>query len=426
MNYLMNIKKELLILPLALFFTHALFAQTSKYGPSALSGQVLSKQSNPITTAVPFLMISPDSRAGGMGDAGVATSADVNSIHWNASKLAFAEKQAGVGLSYTPWLRALNIPDINLLYLSGYYRTKSSGTFGASLRYFSLGEINFTDVNANAIGTYKPNEFAIDVAYAKKLSKTFSIGGAVRYINSNLTQGTYVDGAATRPGRSVAVDVSGTYKKEGMKLGEKEATGTIGLNISNIGNKMNYTTNNSTLNTAAFLPINMRFGGSLLVKLDDYNTITFLAEANKLLVPTPPVYQLDSQGAKIVDGNGNYEIAAGKDPNKGVAAGIFGSFSDAPGGFKEEMHEINYCGGLEYWYNKLFAVRTGYYYESNTKGGRQYITMGAGLRYNVMGLDFAYLIPTAQRNPLANTLRISLSFDFDAFKAQNQAADKVD
>jgi len=419
MKCIIKIKRELLILPLALVFIKSISAQTINY--NQLSGQQLSKLSNPITTAVPFLMISPDSRAGGMGDAGVATSADVNSIHWNASKLAFTDKQAGVGISYTPWLRAL-VPDINLLYLSGFYKTKSSGTFAGSLRYFSLGEINFTDVNGNALGTFKPNEFAVDVAYAKKLSKTFSIGGAVRYINSNLTQGTFVNGAATRPGRAIAVDISSTYKNENLKIGDKKATGTIGLNISNIGQKMSYTTTNSTLNPEAFLPMNMRLGGSVLIKLDDYNTITFLAEANKLLVPTPPIYARDSTNALIPDGNGGYIIAAGKDPNVGVAKGIIQSFYDAPGGFKEELHEINYCGGLEYWYNKLFALRTGYYYESVTKGGRQYITMGAGIKYNVMGIDFAYLMPTGStnQNPLSNTLRISLSFDFDSFKAQDK------
>jgi len=422
MKYILKIRKGLVVLPLTLLFIQPLSAQVS-----TLSGQALSKQSNPITTAVPFLMISPDSRAGGMGDGGVASSTDVNSIHWNASKLAFAEKQAGVGISYTPWLRNL-VPDINLLYLSGYYKTKSAGTFAGSLRYFSLGEINFTDINANAIGTYKPNEFAIDVAYAKKLSKTFSMGGAVRFINSNLTNGTFIDGSATRPGRSVAVDVSTTYKNDELKIGEKKATGTLGLNISNIGNRMNYTTNNSSLNTAAYLPINMRLGGSILIKLDDYNTITFLAEANKLLVPTPPVYARDANNAIIIGPDGNPEITAGKNPNKGVASGVFSSFSDAPGGAKEELHEITYSTGLEYWYNKLFALRTGYFYEHPTKGNRQYITMGAGLKYNVLGLDFAYLIPTSttNKNPLANTLRISLSFDFDAFKAQNQTADKVD
>jgi hypothetical protein len=419
MKYSVNIKKELLIVSLALV-VQSVSAQTINY--NQLSGQALSKALNPITTAVPFLMISPDSRAGGMGDAGVATSVDANAIHWNASKLGFAEKKAGVALSYTPWLRAL-VPDINLLYLSGYYKTKSSGTFAASLRYFSLGEINFTDVNANAIGTFKPNEFAIDVAYAKKLSKTFSIGGAVRFINSNLTQGTFVDGSATRPGRSVAVDISSTYRNEEIELGGKKSTVTFGLNISNIGNKMNYTTNNSSLNTSAFLPINLRLGGSLLLKLDDYNTITFLAEANKLLVPTPPVYERDATGKVIIGANGSPEIAKGKDPNRTIAGGVFGSFNDAPGGGKEELHEINYCGGLEYWYNKLFAVRTGYFYESPTKGARQYITMGAGIKYNVFGLDFAYLMPTSStnKNPLSNTLRISLSFDFDAFKAQAAA-----
>lgn len=415
----------LLLIAITLFNVPVLFAQTA-INYNQLSGQNLSNRTNVITTAVPFLMISPDARAGGMGDLGVATSADANSVHWNASKLAFVDKQMGVSMSVTPWLRALNIPDINLYYLSGYYKTKKSGTFAGSVRYFSLGSINFTDINGNAIGSAKPNEFALDIAYARKLSENFSIGGAVRFVNSNLTKGTFVDNIATHAGRSVAVDVSATYKKDGLKLGDKKGTGTIGLNISNVGNKMTYTSSNSSLNAANFLPINMRLGGALTVKLDDYNTITFTAEANKLLVPTPPIYQLDANGNKIPDGNGGYEIAAGKNPNRGVPSGVFGSFSDAPGGFKEELHEITYTTGMEYWYNKLFALRAGYFYENPTKGFRQYITMGAGLKYNVFGFDFSYLIATSKTtvNPLANTLRFTLSFDFDAFKSQTAPLDQ--
>lgn len=407
-------------------FASAVFAQTH-VNYNQLSGQQLTERTNTITTAVPFLSISPDSRAGGMGDAGVASSADVSSIHWNASKLAFVEKQMGFGMSYTPWLKAL-VPDINMYYMSGYYKTKSNGTFGASLRYFSLGDITFTDVNGNTVGQFRPNEFSLDVAYAKRLSKVFSIGGAVRYVNSSLTRGTFVDGAETRPGRSLAVDISALYRKDEVKLGSKKATVSAGVNFSNIGNKVTYTNANSSLNTSNFLPMNMRIGGGLNIKLDDYNTIGIIADANKLLVPTPPVYQLDGAGNKIEDGNGGYEIAYGKNPNRGVASSVFTSFNDAPGGGKEELREINYATGLEYWYNKMFALRTGYFYEHLTKGGRQYITMGAGLRFNVFGLDFAYLVPTqkAIRSPLQNTIRVSLVFDFDAFKAQNQVEGIVD
>lgn len=390
----------------------------------------IADQLNTITTAVPFLMISPDSRSGGMGDVGCATSTDVNSIHWNPSKLGFADKKMGIGVSYTPWLRAL-VPDINLAYLSGYYKTKKSGTIGASLRYFSLGDITFTDVNGATIGQYRPNEFAIDVAYGTKLGKNFSAGGAVRYIYSNLTGGIDVQGQSTHAGQSVAVDVSVLYKKEKVKLGDKKATYGIGLNISNIGAKMTYSDRNGNGNSD-FIPINMRLGGSLSVNLDDYNTITLSADANKLLVPTPPVYEIatDSLGNPTGevkrDADGNPIIAEGKDPNRGVAEGIFGSFSDAPGGAKEEFHEINYAVGLEYWYNHLFAVRAGYFYEHPLKGNRQFFTLGAGVKYNVFGLDFAYLIPTEQRNPLENTLRFTLTFDFDAFKAQNDEPAKTE
>lgn len=373
-------------------------------------------QLNTITTAVPFLLITPDSRAGGMGDVGVASSTDVNSIHWNPSKLAFADKKMGIGVSYTPWLRAL-VPDINLAYLSGYYKTKKRGTIGASLRYFSLGDITFTDNNGNTIGQFRPNEFAIDVAYAIKLSDNFSAGGAVRFVNSNLTGGALVEGSQTKAGRSIAVDVSALYKKDKIKLQDKKATAAVGLNISNIGNKMSYSDRGGA-NSANFIPINLRLGGSLTVQLDDYNSIAIMADVNKLLVPTPPTYELDTNGAVVYKG-GQPVILAGKDPNRGVAEGMFGSFNDAPGGSKEELREINYSLGMEYWYNKLFAVRIGYFYEHPTKGNRQYFTLGAGVKYNVFGLDFAYLIPTQQRNPLENTLRFTLTFDFDAFKAQN-------
>jgi hypothetical protein len=390
----------------------------------------IADQLNTITTAVPFLMISPDSRAGGMGDVGAASSTDVSSIHWNPSKLAFADKKLGIGISYTPWLRAL-VPDINLAYLSGYYKTKKSGTIGASLRYFSLGDITFTDVNGSVIGQFRPNEFALDVAYATKLSDDFSAGGAVRYIHSNLTGGIDVQGAQTHPGNSIAVDVSALYRKDKIKMGDKKAIGAIGINISNIGAKMTYSDRNGKGN-ADFIPINLRLGGSLMIEMDDYNSIAIMADVNKLLVPTPPKYKIktDSLGNETgeieYDANGDPVIEAGKDPDRGVAEGIFGSFSDAPGGGKEELHEINYSVGLEYWYNKLFAIRAGYFHEHPTKGNRQFFTLGAGVKYNVFGLDFAYLIPTQQRNPLENTLRFTLTFDFDAFKAQNDEGAKTE
>jgi hypothetical protein len=387
-------------------------------------------QLNTITTAVPFLLITPDSRSGGMGDAGCASLNDINAIHWNASKLGFAEKKMGIGISYTPWLRAL-VPDINLAYITGFYKTKKSGTIGASLRYFSLGDITFTDNNGQVIGQFRPNEFAVDVAYAKKLSDNFSIGGAARYINSNLTGNALVENSQTHAGRSVAVDISALYKKEKIKLADKKAIAAVGINISNIGAKMSYS-DRGEKNSSDFIPINLRLGGSLNVNLDDYNSISVLADVNKLLVPTPPIYKykVDTNGRETseiaTDADGNPIIAAGKDPNRGVAEGMFGSFNDAPGGAKEELREINYSLGLEYWYNHLFAVRAGYFYEHPTKGNRQFFTIGAGVKYNVFGLDFAYLIPTQQRNPLENTLRFTLTFDFDAFKAQNNEENKTE
>jgi hypothetical protein len=423
MNYSRESKQNIVALALILSGSNYLFSQTKAINYNQISGQELNTRTNTITTAVPFLLISPDSRAGGMGDAGCATSTDVNSIHWNPSKLAFADKQMGIGVSYTPWLRAL-VPDINLAYLSGYYKTKKSGTIGASLRYFSLGDITFTDINGNTTGQFRPNEFAIDVAYATKLSKNFSAGGAMRYINSNLTGGTFVDGSATRPGRSFAVDVSSLYKQDKIKLGDKKATGAIGINISNLGAKMSYSDRGGK-NNSDFIPMNLRLGGSLAINIDDYNNIVFVADANKLLVPTPPIYKqhINSTTGQpdgvAYDINGDPIILLGKDPKRGIVSGILGSFDDAPGGYKEELREINYSLGMEYWYNKLFALRFGYFYENPTKGNRQYFTLGAGVKYNVFGLDFAYLIPTQQKNPLENTLRFSLTFDFDAFKAQN-------
>lgn len=413
-----------------LFATAIIVAESAKAQTS--SGQRAEElQLNTITTAVPFLLITPDSRAGGMGDAGVASLNDVNAIHWNPSKLGFTTKKMGFGVSYTPWLRAL-VPDINLAYITGFYKMKKKGTIGGSLRYFSLGDITFTDANGQTTGQFRPNEFALDVAYGTKLSDNFAVGLAVRYINSNLTGNAVVQQSQTRAGRAVGVDVSALYKKEKVKLADKKAIVAVGINISNIGNKMSYS-DRGDKNSDDFIPINLRLGGSLNVNLDDYNSISILADINKLLVPTPPTYKYEvdpltgqTTGTIEKDADGNPIIEAGKDPNRGVAEGMFGSFSDAPGGGKEELRELNYSLGLEYWYNKLFAVRAGYFYEHPTKGNRQFFTIGAGVKYNVFGLDFAYLIPTQQRNPLENTLRFTLTFDFDAFKDQNKEEAKTE
>src|SRR3954470_11112183 len=309
-------------------------AQISLNAPTsstATTGTTISSyrpdQINTITTAVPFLMITPDSRAGGMGDVGAATSTDVNSIHWNPSKLGFAEKKMAIGISYTPWLRAL-VQDINMAYLSGYYKTKKSGTLAASLRYFSLGNITFTDNNAQKILDAHPNEYAIDVAYGTKLSDDFSVGAAVRYIRSDLTNGAIVQGVNTHAGNAIAADISAMYRKKNIKISDKKAIGGIGLCISNIGQKMAYS---DAGKNSDFIPINLRLGGSLDIQLDDYNSLAIAADVNKLLVPTPPVYQLqlDTLGHETnkiaYDSNGNPIIAAGIDPNRGVTDGIFGS-----------------------------------------------------------------------------------------------------
>ncbi len=369
---------------------------------------------NTITTAVPFLLIAPDSRAGGMGDVGAATSPDANSIHWNPAKLAFVEKNLGFAVSYTPWLRAL-VNDINLAYLSGYKKLKGDQTLAMSLLYFSLGNITFTDNYGNTTGQFNPNEFAIDAAYARKLGEDFSGGIALRYIYSNLTGGIGVSNTTSHAGTSVAADVSVYYRHE-IELSGKKTMWSSGVNISNIGSKVSYT----ETGTKDFIPTNFRIGTAMTTDLDEYNRFSFSLDANKLLVPSPPVYERDSSGGFAKDPNGNPIILAGKDPNVGVASAIFQSWSDAPGGFAEELKEWTWSAGMEYWYDKQFAVRAGYFHEANTKGARQYFTVGAGLKYNVFGLDFAYLIPTTQRNPLESTLRFTLLFDFDALKDENK------
>ena len=398
--------------------------------PDNISGDV---QLNTITTAVPFLTISPDSRSGGMGDAGVSSSPDINSIHWNPAKLAFIDGEGGVSLSYSPWLRSL-VGDISLSYLSGYYRVNERSTFASSLRYFSLGDITFTDNNGQTIGNFTPNEFAFDVAYAMQLSRQFSFGMALRYINSNLTNGITVDGSATKPGRSVAADISGFYTNDQLEVGGYDATFNAGINISNIGAKMAYTNNDEN----DFIPTNLRIGPSLTLDFDQYNSMTFIVEANKLLVPTPPIYLTDSSGTIVREANGDPVVVAGRNPNVSIASGIFGSFSDAPGVvesvnpdgsgaviedgsvFREELSEVMLSAGVEYWYDKQFAVRMGYFYENPNKGDRQYFTIGIGLQLSVFGLDISYLAGNAQQNPLANTVRFSLKLNFEDFAAQNE------
>ena len=355
---------------------------------------------NTITTAVPFLLISPDSRAGGMGDVGVATSADANSMHWNPAKYSFIDQEVGFAVSYVPWLREL-VPDINLSYISGYKKLNKNDVIAMELRYFTLGDITFTDVIGNNLGQYKPNEFAIGSSYSRKLSDQFSLAISGRYIYSNLTGGQSAGGIATNAGQSIAADVAGYYVRE-IRIAKNDMQLAFGANISNIGNKISYT----ETSTRDFIPINLRLGTALNADLDEYNKISFAFDINKLLVPTPPIYN-DS----ISD-----QIDFGKDPNVSVVSGIFQSFGDAPGGFNEEMREINFSLGTEYWYNNQFAIRAGYFNEHNTKGGRKFFTFGSGVKYNVFALDFSYLINASRaingNNPLANTMRFTLTFDF--------------
>jgi hypothetical protein len=362
---------------------------------------------NTITTAVPFLLISPDSRAGGMGDVGVATSPDANSLHWNPAKFAFVEDEVGFAVSYVPWLRAL-VPDINLSYLAGYKKLNKNEAIAMELRYFTLGDITFTDVIGNNLGQYKPSEFAIGSAYSRKLSDQFSLAISGRYIYSNLTGGQSAGGITTNAGQSIAADVAGYFRKD-IRIAKKDMELALGANISNIGNKVRYT----ETSTRDFIPINLRLGTALNADLDEFNKISFAFDINKLLVPTPPIYS-DS-----IDG----QIDFGQDPNVSVVSGIFQSFGDAPGGFSEEMREINFSVGTEYWYDDQFAVRAGYFNEHNTKGGRKFFTFGSGVKYNVFALDFSYLINASRaingNNPLANTMRFTLIFDFGAMENIN-------
>ncbi|MGQ7870084.1 type IX secretion system outer membrane channel protein PorV [Sunxiuqinia sp. sy24] len=356
---------------------------------------------NTILTGVPFLTIAPDSRAGAMGDAGVASSPDMNSQHWNAAKYAFIESEMGVGLSYTPWLRNL-VDDINLAYLVGYKRLDDLQTISASLRYFSLGDISFMSEYGDFQGQQSPNEFAIDVAYTRLLSDHFSGSVAMRYIRSDLTGGQLVNGVPSTAGNSYAADIAFYYQNE-MRVNRKESVFSAGINISNIGSKISYTDGQ----TKDFIPTNLKLGVGYQTEMDQYNTIGFYFDINKLLVPTPSTDTVDIVGGGFSD-------------DKSVISGIFSSFGDAPGGMKEELQEISYALGAEYWYNKQFALRVGYFYENENKGNRKFMTAGAGLKLNVFALDFSYLIPTERNHPLENTLRFSLSFDFESFSNQRR------
>jgi hypothetical protein len=348
---------------------------------------------NAIPTAVPFLNISPDSRSGAMGDAGVALSPDVNANYWNPAKLAFLENNNDVSLSYSPWLRHL-VPDVSLAYLSYAHKIDDRNTFGASLRYFNLGSIQLIDANQTDQGIYKPTEFSIDASFARKFGENLSLGLTMRYIYSNFSNGAFISGAGqqNKAGNAVSAGVSLYYKKP---YGNNSLF-AFGANISNIGNKISYTTTGPSY----FLPANLKFGVANTWALDDVSKFTVAFDINKLLVPTPP----------LRDNDGN--IIKGSDDDVSVPAGIFRSFGDAPGGFSEELKELSFSPGVEYLYNDRFAVRAGYFYENPAKGGRHYATAGFGLKYDIFNFDFSYLIASQQNSPLANTLRFTLSASF--------------
>ena len=388
----------------ALIISASLFAQlTQQVNDNTYStGQDRENQYNVITTAVSFLTITPDSRSGAMGDAGVATSTDAWSQHSNASKYALADEDMGVGLSYTPWLSNLGIKDINLIYLAGYKKLPSKKeAIGASLCYFSLGDIPAYDENGNPQGyTISPQEYSFDLSYSRYLADNFVMGMTGRFIYSNLTGGAVENRHA---GKALAVDVSGTYFKKLKVI--MPGLLTLGFNLSNMGSKISYSEDNKD-----FIPANMKLGAGYTMQIDQYNKVGVYVDFNKLLVPTPPIYEKDTTGKDV--------LIAGKDDDVSVPQGIFQSFYDAPGGFKEEMKEYTLSIGAEYWYNEQFAIRAGYFNEAETKGDRKYFTAGAGLRLNVFGLDFSYLIPVNGKNsPLANTFRFSLIFNFDGAKS---------
>lgn len=358
------------------------------------------KCANAVTSAVPFLRIVPDARGGAMGDAGIATSADPNGMHYNQSKLAFAEKKVSISATYTPWMRNLGLQDVYLAYLAGYVRLDKFQAVGFDLRYFSLGDIEFTDEQGQSLGQGRPNEFSIGAAYSRKLSDKFTGAVGAKFIYSNLASGQRVEGVEIKPGYSGAADFSMTYKTP-VKFTKNESEFTFGAAVTNLGAKITYTESIYR----DYIPTNLGLGFAWKFNFDDYNSLTVTSDFNKLLVPTPRP-EIDEDGDDIPD----YKQYS-------AIRGVFVSFSDAPGGFSEEMKEINIASGLEYWYDDKFAVRAGYFYEHYSKGNRKYFTAGIGVKYNIFGLNFSYLIPTTnQRNPLDNTLRFSLIFDFEAFE----------
>lgn len=396
------------ILQLSLFFVAFIAFQVDSRAQLSipqLSGQDVDRRV--IITAVPFLNFAPDSRHSGMGDVGVATSPDANSAHWNAGKLAFIEDDMGFSLSYSPWLGRL-VPDMSLNYLTGYKRIDNVSAFGLDLRYFNMGDIQLTDTRGNPLGDFSPRDIAIGGTYSRKLSDNLSLGISARFIHSNLSGNLSSSGGnESRPGVSIGTDV-GVYHTSEIILSDKEANLSWGINLSNIGPKITY----NSAEDLDYLPTNLKFGSALQIPMDELNTITLALDLNKMLVPTPPLYEVDENGQLVLDPNTNEPvIAAGKDPSRPLISGMFGSPFDAPDGFREEIQEIMVSFGAEYSYDDKFALRAGYFYENPKKGGRRYFTMGVGFKFNRLGFDFSYLVPQVQNHPLAETLRFTLLYN---------------
>jgi hypothetical protein len=403
------------ILSTALF----VFSSTSSYGQGGLqTDKNLLGQRNVITTAVPFLTITPDARAAGMGDIGVATDPDANSAHWNPGKLSFVQKDGGFSLSAAPWLRSL-VPDVWFYHVGGYTKVGNNNrsAVGFSLRYFSLGTIEFTDEEGNPTGSDEPKEFSLDITYSLNLSKKLSLGISTRFINSRLVSRGVYNGVDIKPGLGVAGDV-GAYYKDKAELGARKWNYALGAAITNMGSKITYTSDIQR----DFIPINLRVGTFWQTEIDEHNKFGIGVDFNKLLVPSPqPVYVQNAAGNDSIFPDGTRVISTWETADDPPLSGMIRSLGDAPGGFQEEMKEWIWSVGMEYWYQDQLAIRAGYFNESDTKGGRKYMTLGVGIRYNVFGLDIAYLRPFTQRHPLENTLRFTLLFDMEAFSGQNSA-----
>jgi hypothetical protein len=361
------------------------------------------KDFNPIITAAPSLSIAPEARGGGMGDIGAATLPDVYSQHWNPAKYPFSGSPAGIGLSYTPWLRKL-VNDIALIYVSGYYKfgEEQNQAISSSIRYFSLGDVPITDAGGGFLRNVRPMEMAIDVGYSRKLTETFSGGVVLRYIRTDYTTGD--DETSQSPGNAYSADIAG-YNESYTMVGEVECLLGLGFNISNIGSKISQDAGEYN----QFIPTTLRLGGSLTYPLDDYNTLAFNLDVSKLLVPTPPIMQ-DGETAD------DYRKRQEEYREGSSISGIFKSFSDAPGGMSEELKEVMWSAGLEYTYNNQFSIRGGYFSESEMKGNRKYFSFGAGLKMNVFQIDASYLVASAAQNPLDQTIRFSIGFDMEGLK----------